>query len=138
MLREAKLTMVEGLIHNPDEPGHFMKVKPVAGRVRVRAHGVVLAETRAAVRVLEVGRDMYDPVLYLPSEAMKVGFAASDRRTIFPLKGEALHLHLTGADGEVIAADIAWHYPRPYSFAEAIRGRIGFYGDKAVIEEHPE
>ncbi|MGB1026497.1 MAG: hypothetical protein ACPGYL_08080, partial [Rhodospirillaceae bacterium] len=60
------ITLSTQTIHNPDEPRHFMRVKPVPRTVRVHRNGMTLAESQAALRVTEVGRDIYDPVFYLP------------------------------------------------------------------------
>lgn len=53
-------------IHNPGNNAHFMRVKPVGATVRVSRGDALLAETKGALRVLETGRDVYDPVLYIP------------------------------------------------------------------------
>ena len=43
-----------------------MRVKPVKATIRVSRGDKLLAESRNALRVQETGRDVYDPVLYIP------------------------------------------------------------------------
>ena len=62
---------IDGLIHNPGDPQHFMRLKP-AGLVEIWADGRRIARSERALRCLEVGRDLYDPVLYLPMEDVEV------------------------------------------------------------------
>lgn len=63
---DTRVTLVRDAIHNPDDPRHFMRVVP-AGRRHVAAVGdrEIAASDRALV-VKEVGRDIYDPVVYFP------------------------------------------------------------------------
>ena len=136
-LRPEEVTMVTGAAHNPSEPRHYMRVKPVNRKVRVLRGGTVLAETTAAVRLLEVGKDLYDPVLYLPRGDIRAGLRDAEGTTHCPLKGDAVYFDLTDGDGTVLADRIAWSYPQPFGFADEIAGLIAFYGDKVTIEESP-
>lgn len=116
-------------IHNPDNDAHFMRVKPVKATVRVRRDGVLLAETRAALRVLETGRDVYDPVIYIPATDLTAELQTVEgKSTHCPLKGDASYLTLDGAE-------IAWIYDRPLPFADLIAGHVAFYREKVAIEE---
>ena len=141
MLRDAltaeEVTLVSGAIHNPAEPRHFMVIKPVHRRVRVLFEGTVIAETTEALRLLEVGKDLYDPALYLPREALKVPVRPSEHATYCPLKGDAGYLDVIGDEGKVIAPNLAWTYAKPFSFAKAITDRVSFYADRVTMEEAP-
>ena len=116
-------------IHNPDNDAHFMRIKPVAGTVLVSRGGTTLASSTHAIRVMETGRDVYDPVIYVPltdvSEALR---PVADKSTHCPLKGDASYF---GLDGE----EIAWTYDRPLDRARELAGHVGFYANKVVIEE---
>ena len=130
-------TLVADAAHNPDEPRHFMRVKPVPRRVRVLRDGMVLADTTEAVRLLEVGKDLYDPVFYLPRSDVSAPLADAEGTTHCPLKGDAVYFDLAGPDGSVAEAKIAWSYPTPFGFADMIAGRVAFYSDKVTVEESP-
>ena len=60
------ITMVRDAIHNPAEARHFMRIVPVDRTVTVSVDGVEVARTTRASRVKEVGRDIYDAVVYFP------------------------------------------------------------------------
>ena len=130
-------TLVTGAAHNPSEPRHFMRIKPVSRRVRVLRDGAVLADSTAAVRLLEVGKDLYDPVFYFPRNDVTGALKQIDHSTHCPLKGDATYFDLTGDDGAVVEEKIAWSYPTPLDFAADLSGLIAFYGDKVTVEESP-
>lgn len=131
-VRES-VTMSRHTIHNPDEPRHFMRLKPVEGTVRILRNGRLLAQSSRALRVLEAGKDLYDPCLYLPRQDVKVELAASPReKTWCPLKGHASYFDLPGE-----VETIAWSYEETRDFADDLKGLVCFYGNKVTIEEHP-
>ena len=131
------ITMVRDAIHNPREPRHFMRLKPVASRVRVLRAGRLLAETKNALRVLEVGKDIYDPVLYLPPADILCQLNETQTTSHCPLKGDAAYFSLMDENGAVEERDIAWSYPAPLAFARNLAGLIAFYGDRVALEESP-
>jgi uncharacterized protein (DUF427 family) len=116
-------------IHNPGNEDHFMRVKPVTATVRVRRGGALLAESANALRILETGRDVYDPVIYIPESDVTGPLRSVDgKSTHCPLKGDASYFTL---DGE----DIAWTYDRPFEWAAELKGHIAFYPNMVTIEE---
>ncbi|GAB4352169.1 MAG: DUF427 domain-containing protein [Oricola sp.] len=116
-------------IHNPDNDAHFMRIKPVAAKVRIRRGDALLAESNSALRLLETGRDVYDPVIYVP-EADVLGplESVAEKSTHCPLKGDASYFAFGGEE-------IAWSYDRPLDIARQLHGHIAFYPDKVTIEE---
>ena len=131
------ITLARGTIHNPDEPRHFMKLKPLPKRVRIWFGNQLLAESTEALRLIEVGGDLYDPPVYLPLEDVQARLSKSDRHSICPLKGEASYFDLRDDADVITVADIAWHYPQPYSFAAKLADYVAFYADKVTVEEIP-
>ena len=129
--------MIENAIRNPNNPNHFMRIKPVKARVRVLYGDQVLADSTDAVRVLEVGKDLYDPVLYIPQADVSPALVPLDKRTHCPLKGDARYFDLTGPDDGVVESGIAWTYDQVLDIAAALKGRLGFYASKVTIEESP-
>jgi uncharacterized protein (DUF427 family) len=117
----------EGTIRNPANPGHFMVIEPVDGRVRIFAGERLIAATDAALRVLEVGRKAYDPVLYVPARDLAVELQPTARTSHCPLKGDASYYAL---DGE----EIAWSYAT-FDFARALAGHYAFWPGKVRIEQ---
>lgn len=130
-------TIVSGAIHNPAEPRHFMRVKPITRRIRIYHNGAVLADSERALRLLEVGRDLYDPAIYIPSQDVAATLRQKEHTTHCPLKGDAVYFDLVDTEGAPILRDIAWSYSTPLPHAEILAGLISFYPDKVSIEESP-
>ncbi|MEZ5652975.1 MAG: DUF427 domain-containing protein [Burkholderiaceae bacterium] len=130
MINIEDLTLVRQGIHNPGEPRHYMRLKPVNGHVRIRLGQTVLAESDAAIRLLEVGRDLYDPVVYLPrADVLATLTPVAGKSSHCPLKGDACYYTLDDDD------PIAWRYDRPLPHAEGLRDLIAFYPDRVTVEE---
>lgn len=133
----AQVTLAQETIHNPDDPRHFMRIKPVKGRVRILRDGKVLAESVRALRVLEAGRDLYDPVLYLPAADVRARLSSAAKRTVCPLKGHAGYFDLVSDGGRVEVPEIAWSYRETFDFAAALTDLVAFDAAKVAVEEHP-
>lgn len=129
------VTLVRDTVHNPAEPRHFMKIKPVDHRVRILRDGVTIGNSTDAVRLFEVGTDFHEPVFYLPKTDVTPRVVASGRMTHCPLKGEAAALDLRDSSGRVIVTDIAWAYTAAHHFAAALTDRVGFLAGEVTIEE---
>lgn len=118
-------------ISNPKNPDHLMRVRPIAAQVRVSAGGATLAQTHAALRLIEVGKDIYDPVVYVPKSALTDALVpVPDMTTHCPLKGDAHYFTLKGD-----TSPIAWIYDRTLPFAAVLKDHVGFYANRVTIEE---
>ncbi len=126
--------MVRDAIHNPADPRHYMKLKPVNRLVRISRGDVVLGQTTSAVQLLEVGRDLYDPVLYLPVADLVADLVPiTEKMTHCPLKGDATYFAISAAAAE--RGDyVAWAYPKPFEFAAVLAKLIAFDAAKVRIE----
>ena len=121
--------MTTTTVRNPGNDAHFMHVKPVRTRVRVMRGNQLLADSKSALRVMETGKEPYDPVIYIPradiGDALK---PVSGKSTHCPLKGDASYFTHDGQE-------IAWTYDRPLAGAGLIGDYVAFYADKVTIEE---
>jgi len=135
--RREEVTLAAETLHNPEDARHFMRIKPVSGRVRIFHDGRLLAQSDRALRVLEAGKDIYDPTLYLPVEDVKVALVEKDKSTFCPIKGHASYFDLPAADGSPAVEEIAWSYRDALDLAAALKDRIAFYPSKVTIEESP-
>ncbi|MEP3280341.1 MAG: DUF427 domain-containing protein [Stappiaceae bacterium] len=121
-------TLVKGAIHNPNEPRHFMRIKPVNKVVTISLKNEPLAKTTHALRLMEVGKDIYDPVFYLPRGDILVPLEqVADKETHCPLKGDASYWCLRDQ-----GTHIAWSYDKPFEFADQLAGYIAF--DAALVD----
>ena len=118
---------VEGAIRQPGNPHHFMVINPVERRVRIWRGERLIADTRDALWLIEVGRKAYDPVIYVPPEDVVVPLERVDKTTHCPLKGDASYYAVDGAE-------IGWAYLEPFDFAAVLARRHAFWASKVRIE----
>ncbi len=121
------------------------RVEASGWRVRVVFAGRTIADSTRALRVLETS---HPPVYYVPVADVVAGVLVPTRKyTWCEFKGEAAYYdvvaggdaeggHAEGGDagcghaeggGVRVAADAAWHYPRPAHGYEALAGHVAFY-----------
>lgn len=115
--------MIEGAIHNPSNPRHFMQLDNLDQKVRIMFGDTPVAETDKALRLLEVGRKVYAPQYYIPRQDISVPLTRTDKSTHCPLKGDASYFSIDDAAG---AEEIGWSYDRPFDFAALLSGYIAF------------
>lgn len=134
----ASVTLASATIHNPDEPRHFMRLKPAGRHVRVRVGDREVARSDRALRLIEVSKDVYDPVLYFPAEDVLAALQPIEgKRSHCPLKGYAAYFDLPASGDHPAVAEIAWSYRETLPFAAEIRDMVAFYGTKVTLEERP-
>jgi uncharacterized protein (DUF427 family) len=101
-------------------------VVPSPDRVRVVHHGRVVADTTAALRVLETSQP---PAYYLPrAHVDPTLLVPGEGRSVCEWKGAATYWSLM-IDG-VLTADVAWSYERPAAPFTAIAGHLAFYAQR--------
>ncbi|MGN6688810.1 MAG: DUF427 domain-containing protein [Actinomycetales bacterium] len=98
-------------------------MEPTAEHVVVELGGVVVADSRRALRVLETS---HPPTYYLPEEDWAPGaLVPTDGRSYCEFKGWASYLDVTAPDRTAEAA--AWTYPSPTKGYDALRGHVAVY-----------
>lgn len=107
---------------------------PSTDRIRVVHCGRTVADSTAAVRVLETSQP---PAFYLPRADVDMGLlVASDRRSMCEWKGGASYWSVViddAPEGRVVVPDAAWSYEQPTAGFEAITGHLAFYAQ--VLDE---
>lgn len=97
--------------------------EPSARHVRIAHCGIVIADTRAAVRTLETS---HRPSWYLPpADIDRRVLRRSDRRSFCEWKGEAIYWHVDL--GGTLLRDVAWSYPNPTPGFAILRDHLAFY-----------
>jgi uncharacterized protein (DUF427 family) len=98
-------------------------LEPVAKQIRVIFNGVVVAETRKAIRVLETS---HPPTYYIPLKDVRTEFLVSEPGTsVCEWKGLARYYSVTVDDRG--AGGAAWAYPQPTESFAAIADHVAFY-----------
>ncbi len=91
--------------------------------IEVVLGGVVVARTRAALRVLETS---HPPTYYLPMSSFVEGaLRPAGGGSFCERKGQAAYCDILG--GDAVAARAAWHYPSPTPAYAAIRDHVALY-----------
>ena len=118
--RSGKIRAMENVRDYPRPPA----VVPCERRVRIELGGQLLADTRAALRVLET---THPPTIYVPpGDVRRDLLSASARRTTWcEFKGTARYLD--ARVGDRVAEAVAWTYPQPSPGYEALRDHLAFY-----------
>ena len=105
------------------------RVEPVPERIRVLLGGETIADTTAAVRVLETAGA---PVYYLPRSDIRTDLLTETSDHSFcEWKGLATYLDLKVGDREV--PHVAWAYLTPNAGYEELADRIAFYA--SLVDE---
>ena len=99
------------------------RVEATTEHVVVELGRVVVAETRAALRVLETS---HPPGYYLPADAFAVeALRPAEGTSYCEFKGTAHYLDVLG--GGQVAPGAAWTYPRPTPGFEVLAGTVALY-----------
>lgn len=120
---KRELSMLEGAIHNPSNPRHFMQLDPVRQQLRIRFGDLLIAESDRAMRLLEVGKRAYAPQYYIPREDIRVVLNRTDKSTHCPLKGDASYFTVEAVPG---MDEIGWAYEAPFDFATELSDLVAF------------
>ncbi|MEX1296500.1 MAG: DUF427 domain-containing protein [Candidatus Limnocylindrales bacterium] len=127
---ESRVGATESVWDYPRPP----RVEASERRVRVIVDGVVIADSRRAVRVLETS---HPPGWYLPPEDVRMDLLQpTTRHTICEFKGQASYFDLVAGGG--VRREVAWTYLRPLPGYEAIAGYVSFYPgrvDEAWVDD---
>ncbi|MCY0096037.1 DUF427 domain-containing protein [Hoeflea ulvae] len=120
--------MLEGAIRNPANPNHLMVIRPIKRTVRVYVDGTLIAETQNALRVMEMGKSLYDPAIYVPASDITADLEPLEKTSHCPIKGDASYVALNGNE-------IAWTYNNNLDISEQLAGHFAFWPDKVKITE---
>ena len=97
--------------------------QPSDRHIRITHAGIVVADTRAAVRTIETSPP---PSWYIPPDAIAPGLLRpSPRRSFCEWKGEARYWHVE--IGGQVFNDVAWSYPNPTPAFAILRDHVAFY-----------
>ncbi len=127
---DATASRIESVWDYPRPP----RVEASDRHVRVIVDGVVVAETRRALRVLETS---HPPAWYLPPEDVRTDLLRpTSQRTACEYKGQAGYFDISAGGRE--RHDAAWTYTDPLPGYEALAGYISFYPgrvDEAWVDD---
>jgi uncharacterized protein (DUF427 family) len=99
------------------------RIEDTGVHIVVVFHGVTIAETQRAKRVLETS---HPPVYYIPPQDIRSEFLiAAAGRSHCEWKGRASHFNVKV--GDRVAERAAWTYPNPTPAFAVIKDHVAFY-----------
>lgn len=105
------------------------KLEATSKRIRVVHDGVTIADTRAALRILETS---HPPVYYVPPAdcAMDRLERSGSRESFCEFKGVARYWNLQ--TGEIVLKDVAWSYAAPSTKYAGLADHLAFYAGRVA------
>lgn len=129
------VTMVKGAIHNPDDARHFMRLSRPEYAITASVGGSEIARSSRAVKLKEVGFDIYDAVIYFPRDDVDMSrLKKNSRSTHCPLKGDTEYFDIETDGGTV--SNGAWSYDRTIAIASELRDLVAFDTRQVAVVEH--
>ncbi|MEM8703014.1 MAG: DUF427 domain-containing protein [Pseudomonadota bacterium] len=125
---DTSIASLADAIRNPDDPNHMMVIKTASRRMRVYAGDILLADSTSALRVMELGKSVYDPVVYFPEEDVIAPLDPAEKSTHCPIKGDASYVSLEGEE-------IGWVYRDPIPMTRQLKGHHAFWPSKTRLVE---
>jgi uncharacterized protein (DUF427 family) len=127
----AEIPATESVWDYPRPP----RLEPTASHIRILHHGVLLAETNRALRILETS---HPPVYYIPPTDIALKYLrVSDRRGSFcEFKGTASYWSIDVSSAlakptkSALSPDAAWSYAHPSNQYAALRDHLAFYASR--------
>lgn len=102
------------------------KLEQTSKHICVEFAGIVIAETRNALRLLETS---HPPAYYIPKQDVKTNYLVlTTHATFCEFKGRANYW--TIKVGERKSENAAWSYPNPPKQYEALKGHFAFYASR--------
>ena len=99
--------------------------EPCDARVVIEHRGVIVADTRAAVRTLETS---HPPSYYIPRGDIADGvLRRAEGRSLCEWKGQAVYWDIV--TGGIVIPRVGWGYPDPTPAFAAIRDHVAFYAE---------
>ncbi|TNC70900.1 DUF427 domain-containing protein [Rubellimicrobium roseum] len=109
------------------------RAEPVASHVVIHHRGLHVADTRAAIRVIETS---HPPSYYIPRADIRAGvLRPAPGRSFCEWKGEAVYWDVVV--GDEILSRVGWSYPRPTGPFAALRDHVAFYAtpfDRCAVD----
>jgi uncharacterized protein (DUF427 family) len=127
-----KITLIKDAIHRPDEPRHFMEYSYPTTRYLAIIGERVVADSKAMLKLAEVGFHIYDPVLYFPLADLQLELLrASTKTSHCPLKGDTNYYDFV--DGGTTIEAVGWCYSAPLDFAKTLADYVAFDPSKVSV-----
>ena len=111
---------------------HSIKIYALTGNWSIRAAGAVIAETRAALELVE---SHYPAIIYFPRNDIAMAFLDYTNKTSHcPHKGYARYFSIITKNEPI--ENVAWTYESPNIEMAMIKDHLAFYPNDKITIEH--
>ncbi len=136
MASNEPVTFVQDAIHRPNEPRHFMRLKPVEGLVQATVNEREIARSNNTIKLQEAGFDLYNPVYYFPESAIpNEVLEVANHSTHCPLKGDTEYYHVKLGGHQYPYAAFCYRYPNMQE-TEILKNYIAFDQQQIQVWEY--
>jgi len=120
-----------------NDPRHYAVIDVFNSKVTVKVGDVTIAESTKAFNLKEVGKTVYDQVLYIPKEDVAINLLSLEegRTTHCPIKGDATYWSYNNIE----APDyFAWSYDNPLPRSKKIASCFAFNLYHVILTIQPK
>ena len=107
--------------------------EPCSARIVIEHAGVIVADTRAAVRTLETS---HPPSYYIPPADIAPGvLRRAEGSSMCEWKGAAVYWDVVV--GDIVLPRVGWSYPSPTRTFQSLRDHVAFYArpfDRCTVD----
>lgn len=117
------------------EQRHYTVIDPYNRKLTLKYKDQIIAESKHALILKEVGKSVYNPVFYFPKEDVKIKLEKeSQRQSSCPIKGDATYWNIPD---QPTSDYFAWSYENALPRSKKIEGHIAFNTDYISIISEP-
>ena len=107
-----------------EEKRHYSVIESYNRKLTIKYKNNIIAESTNALILKEVGKSVYNPVFYLPKEAVLIKLELEPKRQSHcPIKGDATYWNI---ESDFTKNYFAWSYEEPLPRSKKIKGYIAF------------
>ena len=118
-----------------EEKRHYSVIDPYKRRLILKYKNEIIADTREALILKEVGKSVYNPVFYLPKDAVKIKLVPEPgRQSHCPIKGDASYWNIEGGFTDNY---FAWSYEEALPRSKKIQGYLAFNMEYITLISEP-
>lgn len=114
---------------------HYSAIDAYTRKLTLKYNNRIIAESKNALILKEVGKSVYNPVFYFPKEDIKAELVGEPKRNSYcPIKGDATYWNFKD---DATDNYLAWSYEKALPRAKKIEGYIAFNLDQVTLISEP-
>lgn len=116
---------------------HYAIIDKYNRKLTLKFNNEIIAYSEQALILKEVGKSVYNPVLYIPKQDLKIELNKEEHRSSYcPIKGDATYWNLNGE--KATDSYFAWSYEEPLPRSKKLKGYVSFNLNYITIISEPK